>query len=164
MRLTIFTDYTLRALMYLGMNRDRLVTIQDIADLHTISKSHLTKVVHQLGVAGLIETVRGRNGGLRLNREPNQINIGEVVSMSEPDFFMAACFGSEHTSCAHQGDCRLTAKLAQATQAYLNVLDGVTLADLLPGPAGPGLRVPGLHPVTLRRAPARGAAGPARSK
>jgi len=145
MRLTIFTDYTLRALMYLGMNRDRLVTIQDIADL-------------------LIETVRGRNGGLRLNREPNQINIGEVVSMSEPDFFMAACFGTEHTSCAHQGDCRLTAKLAQATQAYLNVLDGVTLADLLPGPAGPGLRVPGLHPVTLHRAPARRAAGPARSK
>jgi Rrf2 family nitric oxide-sensitive transcriptional repressor len=159
MRLTIFTDYTLRVLMYLGMNRDRLVTIQDIADLHTISKSHLTKVVHQLGVAGLIETVRGRNGGLRLNREPDEINIGEVVRLSEPDFYMAACFESEHSSCAHHGQCLLTPKLAQATQAYLKVLDGVTLADLLPAKAGPS-RGAGVHPITLHRT-ARRAAKPA---
>jgi len=132
MRLTSFTDYTLRSLMFLGMNRDRLVTIQDIADLHSISKNHLTKVVHQLGVTGLVETVRGRNGGLRLNREPADINIGEVVRDSETDFFMAECFDGEHNTCGFSGSCALKFKLEQATQAYLKVLDGVTLEDLLP--------------------------------
>src|SRR5689334_12473819 len=100
MRLTSFTDYTLRSLIYLGMNRDKLVTIQDIADLHSISKNHLTKVVHQLGVNGLVETVRGRNGGLRLKREPADINIGAVVRESESDFYMAECFDGEHNTCA----------------------------------------------------------------
>ena len=69
MRLTHYTDYSLRTLMYLGLNRDRLVTIQDIAEVYGISKNHLMKVVHQLGLAGLIETIRGRNGGLRLKIE-----------------------------------------------------------------------------------------------
>ncbi|MDO9192769.1 MAG: Rrf2 family transcriptional regulator, partial [Undibacterium sp.] len=78
MRLTAFTDYTLRTLMYLGTHRDQLVTIQEIADLHNISKNHLMKVVHQLGIEGLVDTVRGRNGGLRLNKEPRDINIGAV--------------------------------------------------------------------------------------
>lgn len=151
MRLTIFTDYTLRTLMYLGIHRDRLVTIQDIADVHQISKSHLTKVVYQLGMSGLVETVRGRNGGLRLQREPHEINIGDVVRLSEPDFHMAACFGSEYSTCAHQGNCRLTPKLAQATAAYLAVLDACTLADLLPGE-------PGEHLLSFMRGAARRAA------
>lgn len=150
MRLTIFTDYTLRTLMYLGIHRDRLATIQDIADVHQISKSHLTKVVFQLGMTGLVETVRGRNGGLRLQREPDEINIGEVVRMSEPDFFMAACFGAETSTCAHHGNCRLTPKLAQATAAYLAVLDDCTLADLLPGQ-------PGEHLLSFVRGAARSA-------
>lgn len=132
MRLTSFTDYTLRSLIFLGMNRDKLVTIQDIADLHTISKNHLTKVIHQLGVIGLVETVRGRNGGLRLKLEPAAINIGAVVRGSESDFYMAECFDGEHNSCVFNGACFLKTKLEEATGAYLNVLDGVTLADLLP--------------------------------
>jgi Rrf2 family protein len=92
MRLTSFTDYSLRTLLYLAANRDRLVTIQDIADLHVISKNHLMKVVYQLGLAGLVETVRGRNGGLRLGKEPKDINIGALVRATETDFFMAECF------------------------------------------------------------------------
>ena len=79
MRLTAFTDYTLRTLMYLGANQDRLVTINDIADLHLISKNHLMKVVHQLGLSGVVDTVRGRNGGLKLKQDPSQINIGAIV-------------------------------------------------------------------------------------
>jgi Rrf2 family nitric oxide-sensitive transcriptional repressor len=86
MRLTAYTDYALRTLMYLATNRDRLVTISEIADVHGISKNHLMKVVHQLGLSGMVETVRGRNGGLRLNHEPAEINIGEVVRNSETDF------------------------------------------------------------------------------
>ena len=138
MRLTSFTDYTLRSLMYLGMNRDKLVTIQEIADLHDISKNHLTKVIHQLGASGLVETVRGRHGGLRLNREPEDINIGEVVRDSESDFYIAECFEADPGHCAFLRDCALKHKLSEATEAFLHVLDGMTLADILPGPKGKG--------------------------
>ena len=115
MRLTAYTDYTLRTLMYLGANRDRLVTIQDIADLHLISKNHLMKVVHQLGLSGIVETVRGRNGGLRLAREPSEINIGKVVRETESDFFMAECFNKENNTCPLTPDCKLKSALGQAT-------------------------------------------------
>jgi Rrf2 family nitric oxide-sensitive transcriptional repressor len=131
MKLTAYTDYTLRTLMYLAMNRERLVTIQDIAGMYDISKNHLMKVVHQLGVSGIVETVRGRNGGLRLNREPGDINIGQVVRAAEGDFFMAECFDLASNTCVHASACILKGVLHNATEAYLAVLDGVTLADLL---------------------------------
>lgn len=131
MRLTAYTDYALRTLMHLGINRDRLVTIQDIADLHGISKNHLMKVAHQLGLSGMVETVRGRNGGLRLNKEPADINIGEVVRNTETDFFMAECFDRKKTQCAYLPSCELKEVLRSATAAYLHVLDGVTLDDLI---------------------------------
>lgn len=134
MRLTFFTDYTLRTLLYLGANRERLVTIQEIADLHAISKNHLMKVVQQLGVAGVIESVRGRSGGLRLRLKPEEINIGAMVRATEPDFYMAACFDPDGVPCNLSGNCRLKDTLHQATAAYLAVLDGQTLADMLPPP------------------------------
>ena len=132
MRLTSFTDYSLRTLLYLCAHRERLVTIQDIADMHNISKNHLMKVVYQLGQSGLIETVRGRNGGLRLGREPEQINIGAVVRETETDFFMAECFDRQSDTCPLTPDCRLKGALDGATRAFLAELDNVTLADLLP--------------------------------
>ena len=131
MRLTDYTDYSLRTLMYLGMHRDKLVTIQDIADAYGISKSHLMKVVHQLGLSGLVETIRGRSGGLRLGKEPEQINIGEVVRGTEPDFMMVECFSRDLNECILSPSCELQDVLRRATQAYLEVLSGVTLADLL---------------------------------
>lgn len=131
MRLTDYTDYSLRTLMYLGMHRDRLVTIQDIADAYAISKSHLMKVVHQLGIAGLVETIRGRSGGLRLGKEPEEINIGKVVRQTEPDFMMVECFSRDHNECVLSPSCQLQGALAQATKAYLAVLEQYTLADLL---------------------------------
>jgi Rrf2 family transcriptional regulator, nitric oxide-sensitive transcriptional repressor len=149
MRLTDYTDYTLRTLMYLGYNRDRLVTIQDIADLHSISKNHLTKVVHQLGLSDMVETVRGRNGGLRLNKEPADINIGEVVRNTETDFYMAECFDRENNSCVYSPSCTLKGVLNSATSAYLAVLDGVTLEDLLAKDAKRGNRNAALRPVHL---------------
>lgn len=135
MRLTAYTDYTLRTLMYLGTHRERLATIQDIADLHSISKNHLMKVVHQLGLSGIVETVRGRNGGLRLARNPAEINIGTVVREMESDFFMAECFNKDSNTCPLTPDCLLKAKLGQATAAFLAVLDTLTLAAILE-PAG----------------------------
>ncbi len=131
MRLTAYTDYTLRTLMHLGMNRNQLVTIQDIADIHGISKNHLMKVAHHLGMSGLVETVRGRNGGLRLKKEPKEINIGEVVRSTETDFFMAECFDCNNSKCLYTSSCALEKVLREATAAYLKVLDGVTLEDLI---------------------------------
>jgi len=131
MRLTDYTDYSLRTLMYLGTHRDRLVTIQDIADTYGISKSHLMKVVHQLGISGLVETIRGRSGGLRLGKEPEEINIGEVVRGTEPDFMMVECFNRQINECILSPSCELQDVLRRATDAYLEVLNGVTLADLL---------------------------------
>lgn len=136
MRLTSYTDYSLRVLMYLASQRERLVTIQDIADLHAISKNHLTKVVHQLALLGLVESVRGRNGGLRLGREPAQINIGQVVRQTETDFDTAECFNREHQSCAYVQACALKTALRQATAAFLAVLDSLTLDQLLGGQQG----------------------------
>jgi len=131
MRLTTYTDYALRTLMYLAVNRDRLVTIQDIASLHSISKNHLTKVVHHLGQLGLVATIRGRNGGLRLGREPADINIGSVVRQTETDFHMAECFHRENNRCVYASACVLEDALGEATAAYLKVLDGVTLEHLV---------------------------------
>jgi Rrf2 family nitric oxide-sensitive transcriptional repressor len=138
MRLTAYTDYTLRTLIYLGMHRDRLATINDIAELHGISKNHLMKVVHQLGLSGLVETVRGRNGGLRLKVEPELINIGDVVRHSETDFYMAECFSPAGSACQLAPACALKGVLAAATAAYLQVLDGQTLAQLIAVQAPPG--------------------------
>lgn len=138
MKLTTYTDYALRALMFLAVNRDRLVTIQDIADLHGIAKNHLTKVVHQLGLLGLVETVRGRNGGLRLGCEPSEINLGEVVRQTETDFNMAECFDVSNVSCAYSSACTLKNVLSAATVAYLDVLDGVTLDQLVKKPSARG--------------------------
>jgi Rrf2 family nitric oxide-sensitive transcriptional repressor len=134
MRLTTFTDYTLRTLIHLGMHRDRLVTIQEIADVHAISKNHLMKVVYQLGLAGVVETLRGRNGGLRLKLEPEQINLGAIVRASETDFYMAECFNPAGSSCGLSGACGLQNVLVDATDAYLAVLDHQTLASVLPRP------------------------------
>lgn len=131
MRLTAYTDYALRTLMYLATHRDRLVTISEIADVHGISKNHLMKVVHQLGVSGMVETVRGRNGGLRLNHEPAEINIGEVVRNTETDFHMAECFDPSGNTCLYSPACALKDVLQSATAAYLDKLDKVTLASLI---------------------------------
>jgi Rrf2 family nitric oxide-sensitive transcriptional repressor len=136
MRLTSYTDYALRTLIYLAANRDHLVTIQDIADVHGIAKNHLTKVVHQLGILGIVETVRGRNGGLRLGKPPESINIGEVVRQTETDFYMAECFDSENMGCAYASGCALKRVLRQATNAFLDVLDDVTLAALVVNETG----------------------------
>ncbi|MGH8853697.1 MAG: RrF2 family transcriptional regulator [Telluria sp.] len=135
MRLTSFTDYTLRTLLHLGGNPGRLVTIQEIADLHGISKNHLMKVVHELGRNGVIETVRGRNGGFRLAHKPEDINIGAVVRQSESDFFMAECFDPGGNPCGLVKNCSLKGVLSSATKAFLSELDRHTLASLVPEPA-----------------------------
>jgi Rrf2 family nitric oxide-sensitive transcriptional repressor len=132
MRLTDYTDYALRVLMYVGALPGRLVTVQEIADNHGISKNHLTKVVHRLGQAGLVETVRGRTGGVRLARDPATITLGEVVRLTEPDFTMVECFDETRNTCSLSPTCVLKSALGRATGAYLHELDGIALASVLP--------------------------------
>jgi Rrf2 family nitric oxide-sensitive transcriptional repressor len=145
MRLTTYTDYALRTLLHVGTHQERLVTVEEIATLHAISKNHIMKVVHQLGVFGVVETVRGRSGGLRLARPASAINIGAVVRFTESDFYMAACFDPDGVPCGLHGACGLKHVLIDATAAYLAVLDATTLADLLPEPA-PERAVLRFHP------------------
>jgi len=130
MRLTLFTDYTLRALIYLAVQPDRLVTIGDIAEAYGISTNHLMKVVHQLATAGDVVTVRGQHGGLRLGRAAQDINLGAVVRRTEAEFAIVPCFGSEQ-DCAIRPECVLAGVLDDALRAFLAVLDGRTLADLV---------------------------------
>jgi Rrf2 family nitric oxide-sensitive transcriptional repressor len=133
--LAIFSDYSLRVLMYLGVQDDRLVTIAEIAAVHDISKAHLMKVVHKLGVNGYVETVRGKGGGMRLARPPREIVVGDVIRQAEGDFALAECFAG-HSSCRIQGGCGLPSILNEALSAMFLVLDGYTLADLLRTPHG----------------------------
>jgi Rrf2 family nitric oxide-sensitive transcriptional repressor len=133
MRLTQWTDYTLRVLMYCAacQGREQPVTITEIADSHGISRSHLTKIVQVLGAQGLIETTRGRGGGLRLLKAAGEINLGKVVRLTETDFSMVECFDPASNQCGLSQHCKLKAVLGQATRSYLAVLDDVTLADLV---------------------------------
>jgi Rrf2 family nitric oxide-sensitive transcriptional repressor len=130
MKLTFYSDYSLRLLMYVSVKRDGLVTIQEVADAYGISKNHLMKVAFELGRKGFLETVRGRGGGLRLARPPEKIGVGEVVRAMEEDFTMVECFEPKTNQCVITGPCRLRGALSRALKAYFAVLDEYTLADL----------------------------------
>ncbi len=130
MRLTNYTDYTLRTLIYLALTTDRLVTIAEISEHYGISEAHLNKVVHHLGLSGDIETVRGKGGGVRLARSPEVIHVGEVVRRCEPDMVLVPCFG-EQGGCAIEPDCVLQKAMQGALAAFLKELNRYTLADLI---------------------------------
>ena len=133
MRLSTFSDYSLRVLMYLGMDPDRQATIAEIAEAYGISQAHLMKVIHNLGRAGFVETVRGKGGGVRLGHPPEKIGLGDVIRQTETDHGLAGCF-SESKCCRLKGVCRLTGILDEALKGLYLVLDGYTLADLVAQP------------------------------
>ncbi|APT33898.1 HTH-type transcriptional repressor NsrR [Methylobacterium phyllosphaerae] len=137
MRLTRFTDYGLRTLIYLGSLGPRQGSIAGVAAAYGISEHHLVKVVHQLGRLGLIRTTRGRGGGLLLGRPADQIRVGDVVRAMEEDLALVPCFAG--AACAITPACRLKGVLNEALAAFLAVLDRHTLADLLEPNAGQDL-------------------------
>ena len=142
MRLTNFTDYAVRVLIYLGAHRAKngLATIGDIAAAYGISENHLMKVVHHLAKQGYIETTRGKGGGMRLARAPELINIGAVVRGAEEDLAVVECFEEGNLNCPIVPACALRGVLARAMGAFFEVLDGQTLADLL-GPQARLVRI-----------------------
>jgi len=130
MRVTLYTDYALRTLIQVGLNDGKLTTIHDIARSFGISKPHLMKVVNHLSQKGYLHTVRGRNGGIQLMREPRHINIGQVVRDTEETLDVIGCL--EHKGyCPIERVCVLRSALRDATQAFLAVLDTYSLADLI---------------------------------
>ena len=136
MKLTTFSDYSLRVLMYLALNRERLATIPEIAAAYDISENHLMKVVHQLARSGVIESVRGKGGGVRLALAPEDIRLGGIVRASEGSAPIVECLSDEVSSCRIAPACRLTAVLSRAFDALYATLDEYTLADLVQSPRG----------------------------
>ena len=131
MRLTVYTDYALRLLMYLAIKDDGLATIAEVAESYDISRNHLMKVAHQLGVAGYVATVRGRSGGLKLARPAADINLGDVVRHTEQDMALVPCMSPIDAACAIRPSCLLKRALGRATVAFLGVLDEYSLSDLV---------------------------------
>jgi Rrf2 family nitric oxide-sensitive transcriptional repressor len=159
MRLTTFSDYAFRVLIYVGSAPEGLATIGDIAAAYGISPDHLRKVVHYLGQEGYLETVRGKGGGLRLGRAPGEINVGQVLRATEEGFDLVECFQHGNLSCRIAPACVLKGALAEARDAFLAVLDRYTLADLLApfarGAALAGRAVPVAPPARRRPATPR---------
>jgi Rrf2 family nitric oxide-sensitive transcriptional repressor len=129
MRLTTFSDYTLRTLMYLALHPDRFVTIAEVAAAYRISSNHLMKVVQHLSGSGDVVTLRGQRGGLRLARAPGQIRVGDVIRRTEPDMALVPC-----AACVIHPGCVLPNVLDQAVAAFMAVLDAHTIADLVATP------------------------------
>ena len=131
MKLTSFTDYSLRVLIYLAAEPARRATIAEIAAAFGVSENHLTKVVHFLGKQGWLANVRGKGGGLGLAQPPQRIVVGQVVRATEGAAMPAECFGAEPDRCSIARICRLRGVLEEAVNAFHAVLDRYTLADLV---------------------------------
>jgi Rrf2 family nitric oxide-sensitive transcriptional repressor len=131
MRLTLHADYALRVLIYVGVKRGGLATIPEIVDHFDIARSHLMKVVHHLGQKGYVETLRGKNGGIRLARRAALISVGAVIRDMEPELGVLGCLQGKAGYCRIEDRCVLRNALRDATNAFLAVLDGYTLEDLL---------------------------------
>jgi len=154
MRLAEYTDYTLRVLMYCAARPHQMVTISELAEHHGVSRNHLMKIVTDLGRQGVLETTRGRGGGLRLLKDPAQLRIGDVVRASETDFRLVECFDPGSNQCSLSPTCRLKGLFNAALGAYFKELDGMTLADIVEpvsAPATARAMSPGLAPVTAPR-------------
>lgn len=129
MKITQFTDYSLRLMIYLASRRDRLVTVREAAEFYGISAEHLKKIVGRLSELGYLATVRGKNGGLRLSMEPESINLGRLMRQEENLSLLPCSDGG--ISCCPLTECKLAGVVDEALGAFLGVLDGKTLADLI---------------------------------
>ncbi|WP_026907065.1 RrF2 family transcriptional regulator [Paucisalibacillus globulus] len=132
MQLKKYTDYSLRVLIFIGLKKENdLASIKEISDVYDISHNHLGKVVHGLAKLELIESVRGRHGGIRLAKNPEEINIGKLIRILESDFTLLECFDKGTNHCVISPGCTLKHAFNKALQAFYHVLDGYSLKDLI---------------------------------
>jgi Rrf2 family transcriptional regulator, nitric oxide-sensitive transcriptional repressor len=132
MHLTAYSDYSLRVLIYLASKKnDELSNIKEIAEIYDISKNHLMKVIYNMGKMGYIETIRGRNGGIRLAKLPSDINIGEIIRKTEENFYIVECFEKHNNKCVMTPVCSLKHIFHDAIEQFLKVLDQYTLDDIV---------------------------------
>lgn len=132
MRLTDHTDYALRLLMYLNQRKSLMITLNELAERLNVSKNNLIKASNQLAKLGLIETTRGRAGGLTIREEAGRTSLREIIVRTEETFYMAACFTGKRCDCRFLRHCLLKKTLAEALDAFLNSLDKTTLDDITP--------------------------------
>jgi Rrf2 family nitric oxide-sensitive transcriptional repressor len=130
MKLTSYTNYALRSLQLAALKSPDLVRVDDVAKIHNLSRPHIMKIVHELGRAGYLETVRGRGGGFRLARPPEEIIVGDVVRITEGPLDVVECFNPEKNTCPLMGICILSRKMKEATAAFMAVLDDLTIAQI----------------------------------
>ncbi len=130
MQLTQFTDYSLRALIYITLKKE-ICTIKDITEAYTISNNHMIKIIHNLAKLGLIKTTRGKNGGVTMSVNPLDINLGSLILKLESNFDLVPCFNKEKANCCIAPVCKLKNILYEAQQAFMNVLNQFTLADIV---------------------------------
>jgi Rrf2 family nitric oxide-sensitive transcriptional repressor len=147
MKLTAFTDYSLRVLIYLAAQPGERATIAQIATSFDVSENHLTKVVHFLGKNGWLANVRGKGGGLELAMPPELVGLGQVVRQTEGNAALVECFGEGGGHCSIAGICRLSGVLGEAVKAFYAVLDKYTLADLVHNRQALAKVMFGIHPV-----------------
>jgi Rrf2 family transcriptional regulator, nitric oxide-sensitive transcriptional repressor len=136
MNLTVKSDYAFRTLMFLAVRDPENATIQEIAARYGISRGHVMVLVHQLGSIGFLQTRRGRSGGIKLAIPAAKIWLGEVARAIEPHFNMVECFNRQTNTCVITGSCRLHDVLAEATAAWMCILDKYTLDDLVKDNSG----------------------------
>ena len=130
MRLTRQTNYAVRILMYCAANKGKMSQVSDIAEAYGLSKVFLFKILQPLTKAGLVLSVRGRNGGIKLGKAPQDIRLSDVVRVTEDNFEMAECFSEEGGDCPLVDACELNSALRKALNAFFEVLDGYTIQDL----------------------------------
>lgn len=131
MQFTRFTDYSLRALMYLAKHPDRLCNVKEIAVHYNISQNHLVKIIHNLSILKYIESVKGKYGGVRLLKSPETINLGDIILQLEPNMNFVECFDERTNTCKLMGACGLQKIFLESSQAFMNVLRQHTLADIV---------------------------------
>lgn len=130
MKLTSYSNYALRSLQLAALHMPELIRVDDVANVHKLSRPHIVKIVHELGKAGYVETVRGRNGGFRLAKDAKDIVVGDVIRITEGRIDVVECFNPETNTCPLMGICKLSKAMMKATDAFMAVLDDLTVADI----------------------------------
>lgn len=130
MKLTSYTNFAMRSLQLAALKAPDLIRVDDVVRVHGLARPHIVKIVHELGLAGYVETQRGRGGGFRLARPAEEIIVGDVVRLTEGPMELVECFNPTHNTCPLIGICRLSRALQEAARAFMAVLDDLTLADI----------------------------------